>query len=268
MLGRLKSRIKALMAPSNTDPRAPGATYESSNRSDWYAPALLGARTIGERAVHPDSLRAVIPIVETLEGDDYIRYLLEYYRAGLARFGDRWRYADITTALWAAADLAQPRRYLEIGVRRGRSLAVVASRCPTCAIVGFDLWLPGYAGLPNPGADFVRAELRKVGHQGDLDLISGNSRTTVPHYFRDHPQLFFDLITVDGDHSRRGATSDLRAVLPRLAVGGVLVFDDIAHPQHRYLRQVWEREVQRNMRFATWAYTDLGFGVTLAVRRE
>ena len=33
------------------------------------------------------------------------------------------------------------RDYLEIGVRRGRSMAMVASQAPDCSMLGFDLWV-------------------------------------------------------------------------------------------------------------------------------
>jgi predicted O-methyltransferase YrrM len=72
---------------------------------------------------------------------------------------------------------------------------------------------------------------------------------------------------VDGDHTRRGAAKDLRAVLPRLRVGGVLVFDDVRHPAHPELHTVWEETVAADRRYATWRYDDTGYGVALAVRR-
>jgi hypothetical protein len=31
---------------------------------------------------------------------------------------------------------------------------------------------------------------------------------------------------------------------------------------------VWEQEVERDQRFATWCFDELGYGVALAVRRE
>jgi predicted O-methyltransferase YrrM len=186
----------------------------------------------------------------------------------LRRFGDSWCYADIVTALLAAAQLLQPQSYLEIGVRRGRSMAMVARTCPTAAIVGCDLWAQDYAGMENPGPAFVRAEMHRVGHTGSLDLLSGDSHALLPRYFREHPETAFDLITVDGDHSRRGARQDLRDVLPRLKVGGVLVFDDIAHPDLPHLADVWRTVVCADRRFVTWEFSELGYGVAVAVRRD
>jgi len=256
------------MVKKPTLPFAQQAVFDAPELGDWYSPVILGPSTVGNLASSPVCLRQTIGVIEQLEPDDYIRYLLAYYQTGLERLGEAWRYADITTVLVAAAQLLQPQHYLEIGVRRGRSMAMVAATCPKCEMVGFDMWMPDYAGIPNPGPDFVRAELAKLGYIGRLELISGNSHKTLPGYFREHPKTYFDLITVDGDHTERGAERDLYDVLPRLKVGGVLVFDDINHPLHPYLAKVWYRVVAGAAQFVTWQFTELGYGVALAVRRE
>jgi predicted O-methyltransferase YrrM len=160
----------------------------------------------------------------------------------------------------------RPKTYLEIGVRRGRSAAVVGATTPDCAIYGFDLWLEGYAGLENPGPEFVRGELRAAGHTGHVTLVSGDSHRTVPAFLKEHPGLFFDLMTVDGDHSLIGAARDLATVLPRLKVGGVIVFDDIVSAP--CLARVWRGFVQEDSRYRSWEYDDAGAGVAAAIRVE
>jgi predicted O-methyltransferase YrrM len=187
-----------------------------------------------------------------------------HYSWGQKKFGPHWRYADVLTVLRAASTLIGPAAYLEIGVRRGRSAAMVGATCPQCAIYGFDLWLPDYAGAPNPGPDFVRSELRAVGHRGSVELISGDSRKTVPAFLRQHPDLYFDLINVDGDHSVLGAASDLANTLPRLKVGGIVVFDDISSAPR--LRRVWRKNIERNRRYMSWEFTESRYGVAAAVR--
>ncbi len=264
----LKTTRLARRSPSPSVPFGAQTVFGSSNLGNWYHPVMIGPSTIGAMATSPASLRGVIQILEHLEPDDYVRYLLAYYRAGLERFGDLWRYADIATVLEAAARLIRPRNYLEIGVRRGRSMAMVAATCPDCEIVGFDLWTPDYAGMSNPGPDFVRAEMKKLGYASRLELIAGNSHVTLPRFFSEHPSVYFDLVTVDGDHSRRGAEQDLRDVLPRLKVGGIVVFDDICHPLHPYLAKVWQRVVISDSRFATWQFTELGYGVAFGIRKD
>jgi predicted O-methyltransferase YrrM len=269
--GSQKKRAGLPVSPSEKKVYLPTNEYTVFTQSDlgmWYPPVMLNPMSLASLATSTGCLRQAMRIISRLEPDDYLRYLVAYYQAGLARFGDAWRYADIVTVLLASAQLTQPRRYLEIGVRRGRSMAMVAATCPSCELVGFDLWTPDYAGMPNPGPDFVRVEMQKAGHTGLLDLIGGDSHTTVPHYLQMHPNQFFDLITVDGDHSALGAEQDLRAVLPRLTVGGVIVFDDISHPMHLYLADVWQRVVVSDKRFAPWQFTEIGYGVAFAVRMD
>jgi predicted O-methyltransferase YrrM len=225
----------------------------------------LTPETIGRLATKPETLRQVTETARSLSSDAYLEYLFKYCEEAQSRYGDLWAYADILTCLWAAARLLQPAMYLEIGVRRGRSMAMVSSVAPDCHLVGFDLWVPDYAGMANPGPEFVLGELQRVGHCGPVELISGDSHVTVKAYFAQHRDRFFDLITVDGDHTRRGATQDLRDVIPRLKVGGILIFDDIALPPHE-LVQVWKREVVARPQFKTWSFQQLGYGVGVAVR--
>jgi predicted O-methyltransferase YrrM len=249
----------------HTTSRASGSA--DAGGLDFYGAAVVGATTIGARALDPSLVDAVVATARRLDPDAYVDSVGEFVAAGRARAGADWRYADITTVLAAAAELTAPRAYLEIGVRRGRSLTVVVGRAPACDVVGVDLWNPGYAGIDNPGVEHVRTQAAAVGHTGTLELLSGDSHELLPRIFASRPELDFDLITVDGDHSRRGAARDLRDVLPRLRIGGVLVFDDISHPAHPYLREVWRRSVERHRRYATWMYDDVGYGVALAVRR-
>lgn len=220
--------------------------------------------TLAAAAQSPETARFVISVLEKLTPSDEHDVSAFYHRWGQAKFGDAWRYADITTVLRAAALFLRPHSYLEIGVRRGRSSAIVAATCPQCAIYGFDLWLPGYANDANPGPDFVRGELRAVGYRGDVTLISGDSKRTVPAFLRDHPELFLDLITVDGDHSVAGAAADLVNVLPRLKVGGIVVFDDICAAP--LLTHVWRSLVEKDSRYVTWEFTDAGYGIAAAIR--
>jgi hypothetical protein len=185
------------------------------------------------------------------------------------------RRVEIRSLLsWLAREL-QPVNYLEVGVRRGFSMAMVAARCPDAALYGFDLWIRNYAGVPNPGPRFVRSELRRLGHRGPVYLVSGNShrtlaafldlpRKTIMQRMSPRPRIprpaRFDLITIDGDHSLLGAHQDLRDTMPFCALGGAVVFDDIApHAPPEALRA--ERGAD------PYAWGDLR-GVWHAVQRE
>ena len=235
--------------------------------ADWYPPLMISAAMIGHQAQQRRQIEAARDLLRRLTPDDYARFMGEYYDTGLRRFGEEWSFADIVTVLLTLTKWLRPRRYLEVGVRRGRSACAVASLAPTCALALFDMWVENYAGMPNPGPAFVRDELKKVGHHGETVFVDGNSHETLKRYFRDRPDDVFDLITIDGDHSEAGATEDIRDVLPHLAIGGALVLDDIAHPAHPELARVWRQVLEAEPRFSTWAYRDIGYGVGFALRK-
>ena len=233
---------------------------------DFYGPVILNPSTLVNTAISPITWSKILSFHHLLATDEYVQYLDAYYREASSRFGDHWFYMDIVNTLFAASSLLQPRRYLEIGVRRGRSVAVVAKACPSVDIVAFDMWVKGYAGMDNPGPAHVRNELARLGHTGQVQFVDGNSHETVPDYFARNPDAEFDLITVDGDHSREGATQDLMTVIPRLALGGVLVFDDVSHAQHPYLLEVWLDVMAQHPQLSHYVFVESGFGVAFAIR--
>lgn len=236
--------------------------------TQWFRPVLWSAATLARLSARTANWQAVLGTLRRLTPDDYLEFVCAYVEKGLERFGDDWGYTDLLSVTQAAATALRPRRYLEIGVRRGRSLGVVAAAWPEVELLGFDLWIPNYAYMENPGPAFVEAEVRRLGHRGRLELVSGDSRETVPAYLEAHPGACFDLVTVDGDHTPAGAAADLANVLPRVSVGGVVVLDDVAHPLHRDLEPVWEELVASNPAFDSAIYRELGYGVAFAVRRE
>jgi Methyltransferase domain len=233
----------------------------------WYAPVMLDPETIFCRARRPSTVRKVLSVLETLEPDAYSAYVSAFLKEGLEKFGGEWSYLDILNVVWACSELIQPRSYLEIGVRRGRSIAMVASSTPKADLYGFDIWMAEYAGMANPGPEFVESELRKVGAASKIEFVSGNSHETLADFFAKNPELQLDLVTVDGDHSDEGAREDLLTVLPKIAPGGAVVFDDVAHPLHPNLYKVWSNALRDcGLRFVSGAYTALGYGVAVAVR--
>lgn len=237
-------------------------------QKNFYGSVILSPSTLVNIATSSSVWNEILLFHHYLATDEYVNYLDAFYRECIKRFGSSWYYLDMVNVLYAASKTIQPRNYLEIGVRRGRSVCVVVRACPSVNITAFDMWIQGYAGMDNPGPEFVRAELSKHGHTGNISFIDGDSHQTIPFYFKQYPEATFDLITVDGDHSEAGAFDDLKNVIPHLSVGGILVFDDIAHPSHPYLLNVWRKAVLTFPYLTSFEYTEMGYGVAFAIRKN
>lgn len=143
------------------------------------------------------------------------------------------------------ASLMDAVRYLEVGCRRGHSLAAVAlaagDRLERALAV--DLWIENYGDETNDGPDAVMANLAAL----DVDIWRVSLMTGDSHALLPRMRETFNLILVDGDHTPEGAAADLRDCFRMLEPGGVLVFDD-ATPE---LLPVWRKAVD-SQRFVTW----------------
>jgi predicted O-methyltransferase YrrM len=95
--------------------------------------------------------------------------------------------------------------------------------------------------------------------------LSGSSHELLPEFLRGGAETF-DLITVDGDHSRDGALADLNTVAGALRPGGLLAFDDISHPQHPYLYEVWIAAIGNRSNLETYTNQRDGTGIAAAIR--
>ena len=233
---------------------------------DLYSPVIVTPESIASRASSRRVLRKALELTQKLSEDIYTSYVAEFYARGLDVGGDDWGFMDIVSVLYAVAEMGQPENYLEIGVRRGRSSCVVASVSPNTDIYAFDLWQEGYANNENPGPEFVRQELLRFGFAGKATFVDGDSHKTVPQFFNDNPTLKLDLVTVDGDHSIKGALDDLQNVAGRLRVGGVLVFDDTSNPYCPGLDRVWNRFLKTDPGLQGFSYNKLGTGISFALR--
>jgi hypothetical protein len=192
----------------------------------------------------------------TKENQDFVKRILRKLEDDPHK-GDIFTLIDqgvvnIWLVLAYLAKTTKLERYAELGVRRGFSMALVGARRKTAELIGFDQWINDYAGAPNPGPDFVKSELLKVGHTGSVDLISGDCMVTVPAY---EITRLFPIILVDADHSIDGVYRDIRNCLPLVAPGGFLVVDDL---QDKNVLTGWQMAISE---ISTWTWQQGRVGI-------
>lgn len=124
--------------------------------------------------------------------------------------------------------------YLEVGVCYGHSLKVVLDQQFPERLTLCDTWGGEYGGEQFGGPTHIQALLGQLHYPNPVTFLNGNS-----HQLLKTVTERFDLILVDGDHSPEGAKEDLEDCWPLLTPGGLLVFDDLAHPAHPELFSVF-----------------------------
>lgn len=166
-----------------------------------------------------------------------------YYEEYLKKFAANPDFFDQYHLAWQRNQTHRIKRIMEIGTRAGGSLCQMLAGMTDydgVQVVSFDLFNDGYI---SPA--LVRMNLKALNIPesviDSIQFIKGNAAETVPQYFEQHPDAFFDWVLVDGDHSRIAARLDLETAWPRVAIGGLLVFDDISTaPGECGLIEVWE----------------------------
>jgi len=130
--------------------------------------------------------------------------------------------------------------YLEVGVQEGNSLRVVLAEAAALESVTLvDTWGGQYGGTARGSHHHIERLVSEVGFSGRVTFRDGNSHVILPQLIAEGAS--FDLVTIDGDHSEAGGAQDLRDGWKLVRPGGWLVFDDITHPAHPYLKAVAER---------------------------
>jgi len=194
---------------------------------------------------------------------------------------------DIRTSARVLSNLIKPERYLEIGTRRGWSLAQVLIEAPQAQCYIFDMWVDKYADAQGSPTHVLEKMQQITGAEPRLVFINGNSHSTLPLFFQGKmgitPPESFDLITVDGDHSLLGAWEDLYDIFPKVRVGGAILFDDLDYAGEPYagvseyerdpmpssvktLRDVWHQFQARYPNFIFIDCFNLRFQAGIAIR--
>lgn len=190
-----------------------------------------------EKTFGDENKRFVLATLDKLEPDPWKAEIISFIES---------ETVNIWLTLAYLAKLLKVDRYLEVGVRRGFSMAIVAARRPKANVIGFDKWIQDYANTANPGPDFVRGELQQLGHKGVAEFVNGDSAETLPAY---KPAVLYPLILVDGDHTEQGAYRDISACLNFLAPGGYLVVDDLQDPE---VMTAWTRVLGEAVDVESW----------------
>ena len=117
-----------------------------------------------------------------------------------------------------------PKRYLEIGTRRGGSLTAVLQHGLHPELLTIcDPWGTAHGGPNTGGHDHIQRILETHDYQGEVIWLDGKSQDLIPTLFG---KQTYDMILVDGDHRKESARVDLRNTWRLLEVGGLLIFDD------------------------------------------
>ena len=132
-----------------------------------------------------------------------------------------------------------PESYLEVGCADGGSLLDALASFPSLMRVAVaDTWGSEYGGTGRGGHQHIERAVGNLFPQVRVDFYDGDSHSTLSKIVDR-----FDLILVDGDHSEAGAMQDLEDSWNLLRAGGTLIFDDVGHPEHDYLAEVFTRFV-------------------------
>ena len=135
--------------------------------------------------------------------------------------------------------------YLEIGTREGSSLynMGLSNSDSLKEIHIVDTWESEYGGSGRGSHDHIDELLTEMNYSGAVVFHDGSSHDILPSLELEN---HFDAIYVDGDHSYEGGLNDLNNVLPLVKPGGVILFDDIAHPSHLDLEDAFDKFVESN----------------------
>jgi predicted O-methyltransferase YrrM len=182
---------------------------------------------------------------------------------------DKWgdRFYDVYSLCWEWGIKHNPKNILEIGSRTGLSLCQLLSSCKDYdgkRVVLFDMFDDG---LSTP--ELISKHLNHLAIQANPEFYQGDSRVTVPEFIKNNNDKF-DWILVDGAHCDEVASIDLENAYQLVAVGGVIVMDDLSatiKSDGFDLMPTWKRFQNKYLNEFDW-YQDLnGKGVGWAVKK-
>lgn len=124
--------------------------------------------------------------------------------------------------------LRGPITFLEVGVFRGTTSALLLENIPACKLVGIDPWERSFFDRHDVRDDaawsgiLASIEGIKEKYAGRVAFIKGYSGPVL----RNLSGIEFDGIYIDGEHKYAAVIADFNLCWPLLKKGGVLIFDD------------------------------------------
>lgn len=139
--------------------------------------------------------------------------------------------------------------FFEVGTMEGKSLKRVVENSPNLSRVGScDMWQDKYGGTARGNHDHISKMMQALDYTGSVEFFDGDSHKILPEINnkQEHKEQY-DLVFVDGDHSLWGNRQDLIDCWPLVKPGGFIIFDDITHPKHLYLEEVFDVWIKENI---------------------
>ena len=179
-------------------------------------------------------------------------------------------YNRVVSALARAREAAGQERTVicETGFNAGHSALLFLLSHPKVEYYGWELGDP--LGWEKSGARTQNARLRWASGEaaerlrnafpGRVNVTFGDSHKTIVPFFRERPGLVCDVVSVDGDHSKKGVLTDLEQLEPHLREGGILLTDDCnQHAEHFATRKMFHA-------YAEYVTSHRGSGLASALR--
>ena len=193
---------------------------------------------------------------------------LENYMGHIRKRGDD--FYDIYHFIWEWVPQHYPRNVLEIGTWTGNSLAQLLCAYMDYSNLGHIVTCDLF-DQPQSSPEQVRASLQSLNIPQDvidrIQFLEGDSHQLVPQFYAANPEVKFDWILIDGAHyPPELPRQDLENVAPMVAMGGVLVMDDLA-PDGMSLQPVWEEFKAQHQDEFEWFENYDGKGIGYAIRK-
>jgi len=167
----------------------------------------------------PQARQSLEPLVEVYDVTPFATEI-DLSAMEVIHWAPVWMTRAERLLLYALTFSLRPAHYLEIGTLKGGSALVVATAMDALDTTGRLVCVD-----PKPQID--PEHWKRLEHR--TTLLQGISPDILPHAY-EAAGGSFDLVLIDGDHTRAGVVRDANGVLPFVADGAYLLFHDSFFP--------------------------------------